>query len=337
MGERLRIIEISGTPVNKDPVGYFNIGRLMKDLGTIDDFNRDHGAAFRNFEPTMFKNLDPDMTEPGKISLKEKMADILIVKSKSDPDIIDLFPKEIQDYTYVRFSDEEMAFYKWLISEYSTDPQNEAALYTVLRQFCAHPMALSLSQGGVSQNVVAKVGKGALEALGSSKCSAVVSRMRTILSQDAQVVAFTFFGQSALPLYHQAFLDEGWKVSINHGRLSVDQKRAAQNEFRSGKTQIFLSSDAGARGINLPEAAYVEEIDIPTLWATHHQRVNRISRVDSKNPTIFLHAWAVKDTLEDEVVSKMLLRKGYSDSLVAPSKITNAMMKDMLREKREKV
>ncbi len=332
-----RVIEISATPVDRDPEGYFNVARLIapERVGRVKDFEEDHIAAKDAYHrASVFKNLSPDMTEPGKLSLKEKMEGILLAKSKKDPEVAHLFPEEVADYSYVTLSDEETEFYNWMVNEYANDPQNDAALYTILRQFFGHPMALTLSEGGVAQSVVEKVGVKRLKALGSSKCDRVVSRVKDILSTDDQVVAFTFFGQSVLPFYEQAFRDHGWRVSVNHGALSTPQVERSKAAFRAGDTQIFLSSDAGARGINLPEAAYVEEIDCALKWSVHHQRISRVSRVDSKNPTIWWNIWIVKDTLEEDILNKAILRKGYADDLVTTDGVTTSMMKDMLKRRR---
>lgn len=334
----IRFIEVSATPVDRDPEGYYNIGRLLTPLGTVKSFYEDHVAAFDFYKkPSMFKNLDEGMSAPGVVPLKEKMNGVLLVKSKKDPDVAHLFPKEVPNYTYVTFSDNERDFYKWIIKEYSNQPDSEGGVYVALRQFCAHPLALAHSPGGIATDIVSKASRKTLEALDASKCERVVSRLKTILSQGERVVVFTFFGQSVIPIYHQRFIDEGWSVSVNHGSLSVDQKDKARKEFRSGETQIFLSSDAGARGINLPEACYVEEVDFPLKWSTHVQRISRVSRVDSVNSTIWWNGWSVKDTIEEQVLQSMIARKGYADNLVFADSVSNEALHDMLKKEREKI
>lgn len=331
----VRMIAISATPVDRDPEGYFSLGRLLTDLGTVSSFYDDHVAAYDIYrKPTMFKNLYPDMCEPGKLSLKEKLDSVLLVKSKTDPDVVDSFPSVFQDHTYVRLSSEERKVYEWIIANFS-DGEHEGAVYTALRQFCGHPEALRASESDLAKAILTQAEKDGIDMgkIPASKAEAFVHRVKTITAHD-QVVAFTFFGQSVLPILTRMLRDEGITVSVNHGALSPSQKTAAQDEFKSGKTQVFLSSDSGSRGVNLGNAAYVEEFDVPLKSSIQVQRVNRIHRLNSVHSTVFFHAWAVRDTLEEGIISTMLTRKEYGEGLVGADAISTDELRQMLRSKR---
>lgn len=332
---QLRVLCLSATPMDRDPEGYYNVCRLLQPMGRVEDFTKNHIAGWDAYRrPVMFKNLHPNLTEPGKVSLREQVGDLMLVKSKLDADVRERFPTVVSDFSYVRLNEKETAFYEWLQAEYADD--EEGGVYTVLRQMCGHPLSLLRSQGGVAQDVARNVGEARLRALGASKAEALIARLQRIChGQGERVVVFTFFGQSILPILHEMMVAVGLKVSVNHGQMSAEARDISKRAFRDGATEVYLSSDAGARGINLPEASYIEEFDFPLKYSTHLQRVGRISRLSSINPTIWTNAWAVADTLEEDIISTMLRRKGWAEQVVVKEGISNEMIRKMLKERRQ--
>jgi hypothetical protein len=334
----VRIINCSATYVDRDPLGFFNVAHLMwpERVGTMEEFENDHVGSWDYFRnPVQFKNLHPDMCEPGKISLISKIGEgNILVKSKLDPDVVALFPKMQPDVTFVRLSPEERKFYRWMCSEYGNKDEDEKSAWMALRQFLAHPHSLFASSGEVAQDIVRR--KGAeLEAMTGTKLGDLIERLKLIIDgQGAQVVVFTWFGQSVLPLLQKAFEAQGWTVSPNHGQMSAEARAASQATWRAGDTQIFLSSDAGSRGINLPEGQYVEQYEAALKYSTYVQRVNRVSRINSTHATVVDHTWVVKDSVEEAILKLQGNRQEWSENLGTRNTLSAQAIRDMINDKR---
>jgi SNF2 family DNA or RNA helicase len=325
-----RGIGMSATPMDRDPEGYFNYARLFTNMGSLADFYENHVTGYDLYGNVVdYKNLD---------LLKKKFDKILLIKKKTDPDIIHLFPEmPVPDYSFVPLSDKTQDFYESILDHF-LDNQEDRPLYGLMRLVAGHPQSLLRSQGDLAQEVVRLAGEGAIKSLEASKLESLVNRLEIICKrQGAQAVVFTFFGQAILPLIHERLLDEGFSVSINHGGLSQSERETSQKEFGLEKTQIFLSSDAGARGINLPSASYVEEYDSAQKHSTHIQRINRISRVNSTHKIVFAHTLVAKNTLEEGIVNMVLRRTDWDDTLHGDDGPMNgATLRKILETKRAK-
>ncbi len=75
----------------------------------------------------------------------------------------------------------------------------------------------------------------------------------------------------------QLFELNGFSTSLFHGKLSSTAQAAARREFQS-TTQVFLSTDAGAEGINLQFANCIINYDLPWNPMTIEQRIGRLHR-----------------------------------------------------------
>jgi SNF2 family DNA or RNA helicase len=78
---------------------------------------------------------------------------------------------------------------------------------------------------------------------------------------------------------------------------------------------VLLASDAGARGINVPEATYVVEYDVAT-HAVRLQRMNRSHRIDSTAETVHCMSFVLDGTVEEDIVGRMLERNHTADTLL---------------------
>jgi SNF2 family DNA or RNA helicase len=334
-----RSIVPSATPVDRDVEGYFNLIRLL-DPGfmKVKDFYRDYVQSFDLYDRAQkFQNINADFCNPRITSFKERTQPYLIAKNKNDPDVAHLFPvMPVPDYTYTRLADKTQDFYEQVIEHFTGEKDRDRTLFTLCRQIAGHPQALFHSEGDMAQEVVRLVGEKFICTLESTKLEQLIYRLKMFRREGAQVVAFTFFGQSILPLIHQRLLDEKFSVSINHGQLSSVQKEQARKEFTQGETEIFLTSDAGARGINLPTGQYVEEFDVALKHSIHTQRINRVSRVNSKHSVVFSHTFVAKDTIEDGVVSTFLNRTEGNEELMGEDGPINAKeLRNLLEIKRQ--
>jgi hypothetical protein len=313
---------LSATPMARDPVGYFNVCRLLDPgrAGTVEAFERDHVNTRDEYgNPKTFKNLDRS-EEPWVVPLVEKLRGLVVYRSKAEPEIAACFPTKVAmppgtpGYTFVEPTPIEQDFWNAIYAQYADGSQSTLdVLFGLMRLVVGHPMALTRSEGAMAQDIVRLVGKDGLANLPTTKLDAFVNKLHSL--DGAQAVSFTYFGQAILPLIHQRLLDEGFSVVVNHGEVSPKDRKLAQETFNAGDAQIYLSSDAGARGVNLPAGEYAIDYDIALTEETARQRRDRIDRLNSHHRTVYFTSMVVKHTIEMGIANLCADRQQWSQDL----------------------
>lgn len=311
-GIRPRLLGLTATPIERGPDNLYDIGRIYipETIGTVSAFEETCIEERNIFgQPTKWHNLE---------YLRDRISPIMLRKRKTDPDIVDLFPKQVEDFAHVNLDPVHQEFYEVVQDTFDgMDPWKERALYVVFRQIAGHPLSLLSSESEVAQTIVQTVGRGGLEALGAAKLDRLVKYLTTeVRGAGAQAVVFTFFGQSILPIIEARLRDEGFTVVVNHGELSQAKRDQHREIFRSGGAEIFLTSDAGARGINLPEGSYTVQYELPCTHANYVQRMNRIHRIDSSHPVNTSMSFVAVDTVEEGLAHLVVKRNAWSDVLL---------------------
>lgn len=324
-----RLLGLTATSVEKHPADHWNAGRLLAPnlAGSVAAFEENYVAtrSVHDNSPASWKNLtaeDP-FRDPSVLPLNQMFASITLRKRKTDPDVIDFFPAKMENPpTMVDLGDQHRALYDSVEEIFADETLDDATArqgFGLLRQIVNHPMSLLRSRGQFAQQIVASTGAAYLEGLAVAKVEAMLEWQR--LMEDQQTVIFTFYGNSVLPYLQHALGVEGYKVSVNHGSMSLTDRQRSQEAFKAGDTQIFLSSDAGAKGLNLGVGSGLLHYEAPALWATYDQRSNRIHRIDSKHPSVTIDCLVARDTLEEPVAMKMLTRAEWAEAIQDPDLI----------------
>lgn len=316
-----RVMGLTATPIERSPENIYNIGRVIAPytMPTVADFERLYVQRRDIFgNATHFKNLDVETTEPGQPSLASWFEPIILRKRKTDPDVMAQFPQTVEEYTYVDLGIKHLDFYNTVRDTFDDGTEvNERLLFGLLRQIVAHPLSLMESQGKMAQAIVKAVGEDGLRAIGSAKTDRLVEYLiPLVLGQGAQAVVFSFYGPSVLPLLGEALTKAKIAVSYNHGQMSLTDRERSKDDFKSGKTRVFLSSDAGARGINLPEATYAIEYDMSLTHGLRVQRLNRIHRIDSNAPSVTFQTFIARNTVEEGIARLVMRRNEWSDQML---------------------
>ncbi|MCK4993787.1 MAG: DEAD/DEAH box helicase [Candidatus Omnitrophica bacterium] len=77
----------------------------------------------------------------------------------------------------------------------------------------------------------------------------------------------------------------GWNYAFLHGGVPSGKRGELIKAFKKdAKCRIFLSTEAGSVGLNLQNAAFVINIDLPWNPAILEQRISRVHRMGQKNP-----------------------------------------------------
>jgi hypothetical protein len=75
---------------------------------------------------------------------------------------------------------------------------------------------------------------------------------------------------------------KGLRVQHFKGSLTPGQKAQAQRDFRDGKFDVMVASDAAADGLNLQRGRYLAQLDTPDTYRVYEQRNGRINRLGQK-------------------------------------------------------
>lgn len=313
---------LTATTVEKHPADHWNAGRIIAPwrAGSVADFEATYVASRSIFDntPASWKNLTPEETyEPGVLPLNQMFAPITLRKRKTDDDVIDFFPKKMENPpTMVDLSANQRALYDHVHDVFDDeDLSDEVARqgFGVMRLLAGHPMGLLGSKGVYAKDIVANVGAAYLEKIGCAKVDAMLEWQARMEGQ--QTVIFTFYGGAILPLLAHRLGQEGYKVSLNHGKLDQFERKRQQDAFKAGDNQIFLSSDAGAKGLNLGVGSGLLHYESPMLYSTFDQRSNRIHRIDSRHASVTIDHLVVRDSIEVGITKLMLKRNQWAEKV----------------------
>lgn len=316
----VRTLATTATTLTRDPMSHWNIFRLLDPAaaGTVELFEKQYVAGwskFRDNEPTAFKNLSPEDCDPGVVPLSEKFAHLIHRVRKTDPAVAPYFPRLVEkDPVILSCGTDQRRLMTAIVNHFkNANGEVQDGLYSVLRQVAGHPEALLAAEGVAAREVVKVVGEAGLKRLGSVKTDYLVEQMR---AATVQQVVFTFYGQSTLPILQRELERAGVSVTVNRGGMTARAKQRAKAEFKNGDTQVYLSSDAGARGISLGNAADVWNFEPPTKYETYEQRVNRANRVDSAHPETRGHTLVAQNSPDAGALDLMLRRNGWQEELI---------------------
>ena len=316
------VMGLTATTVEKNPEDHFNACRLLAPhlACTVAQFEATYIQTWDyHGHPATFQALTPETAGPGVIPLNRMFSSVTLRKRKTDDDVIDLFPAKMENPpTMVALTPEHRALYAQVEEIFADETLDDSVAqqgFGLLRQIAGHPMSLLRSQGAYAKEIVAATGPVFLEQISKDcgKVEAMLDWQRRMAEQ--QTVIFTFYGGSILTYLEQTLRVHDYKVSINHGSLDVVERKRQQDAFKAGDTQIFLSSDAGAKGLNLGVGSGLLHYETPMLYSTFDQRSNRIHRIDSRHASVTIDHLVVENSIEVAITHLMLKRNQWAEKV----------------------
>lgn len=203
---------------------------------------------------------------------------------------------------------------------------------TALRMLLDHPELLRISASRFndgddtrgSEYIAQLEADGALDGVKSApKMDALVRYVKEFLELDEtnKVVVFTAF-VPMVDLLADAF---GKTKSVRlTGEMSSKQKEASRDAFNEDpEVRLFISSDAGGVGIDLPRGNLLVNLDLPWTSGQQQQRDGRIKRASSAWGTVTVQNFAVAGSLEERLEQSLahqrrvgeVVTRGGEDSL----------------------
>lgn len=339
---------LTGTPIeNGRPEEVFSIMQAVDStvLGRFDRF--DDAFIVRNMWGGVerYRNLDV---------FHERMKRASVRKRQTDPDVAPYLPDTIErDPIIIKFDPKTKHLYRFIADELQVDliealdtfganfslaahygqefqpgsPQDQLrgqimSKITALRMVCESPQLLLHSASQFEDETTASGSQYAhslktrdlLDDLQvGTKIKQVVSYVDDHLDSDenAKVVIFTSF-RGMLPILKNRL--GGVTYS---GDMNAKQKEAAKEQFLSDPLcRVFISSDAGGYGVDLPNANLLINYDLPWSAGLAVQRNARIKRASSVWPTITIQDFLMEGSIEERQYAMLQQKNAVADAIL---------------------
>ncbi len=339
-------IALTGTPVLNRPEELFSQMEFVdsevlgdprvfeKTFIVRDDYNR----------PKRYRNLHV---------LRERMSEVMYRKTRADvadqlPAILtsvvpfDLSPSEVRlynrarDHTLTKLAEAQkvlggsfniLAHYGHIDDPAVEQMRGEVmAGMLMLRFICDDPHLIRVSaekyaRGRGDGSVLAQqfVQSGLLDHVPkvSTKRALFAELLQSALDEhpEAKVVAFSTF-KDLLDLVQDDTAGIAKSVQFT-GDMNARQKNESMQRFKSDpKTRLFLSSDAGGYGVDLPEANHLISIDLPWSGGNFDQRESRIIRLSSEWEHVNLTVLVARGSIEERMHKMIEQKRGISDAFL---------------------
>jgi SNF2 family DNA or RNA helicase len=196
----------------------------------------------------------------------------------------------------------------------------------ILRMLCSTPKLLqnsyteyetSKGESG-SEFIHDYVGNQVFDLFKSPKIDAVVSYLQDHLDIDPTYKAVIFSNYKAGVYEVLRRLEvSGIKAVGYTGALNAKKKEEAKVAFQTTPDiRVFVSSDAGGYGVDLPQANLLINLDQPWSSGMAVQRNARINRASSTWPTITIQDFLIKDSIEQRQYETLKLKKSVANAIL---------------------
>lgn len=335
---------LTGQPIENRPEELFSIMEFVDPevLGKFDSFDRTFIVRDHFGKPTRYRNLN---------TLHESMQGCMIRKTRED--IADQLPKIIHQVIPVSFDTRGADLYRIISNDLlhqlqqvigrhgssfnlwkhyndpeSNDAQGEImARLTVLRMLCDNPELIRVSAAYYADPTKPKQGSAYAHTImtevlttpitSSPKMDAVVEYITEVLSEDPKnkVVLFSFFKEN-LRLIQKATAKVTNSV-LFMGGMSAEERDTSKQKFSTDPdTRLFLSSDAGGYGVDLPMANYLISYDLPWSSGKLEQREARIIRLSSQFPHVTIATFVMRGSIEERQYEMLQQKRSINEAFV---------------------
>ena len=334
---------LTGQPIENRAEEAFSIMQWVDStvLGDFKTFDRafcvrDHWGRvklYRNL-PTLHRLLSDHMVRHTRAQVADQLPAVSeeVVPIELDAAAARLYQKVVRDLE----ADVADAISTWgnfsLSNFYHGEDQGEArgrimAKLLALRMICDHPELLRISAAlyrgelhgrGGSEYAQELYEAERLDSLTKSpKLDTTVELVTDILNADPanKIVIFSFF-RGMLDLLATA-TSGLTKSVIFSGAVSQKQRDVVKQQFATDpETRLFLSSDAGGIGLDLPMANFLISYDLPWSAGAYAQRQSRIIRLSSVFPQVTLLSLQVSGSIDEYQHGLLAQKQKVADAVV---------------------
>lgn len=134
-------------------------------------------------------------------------------------------------------------------------------------------------------------------------------------SEEGKVVIFSQW-ERMLRILASELKEKDIDFCFLHGGVPSAKRKNLIDRFRDDpECRIFLSTDAGATGLNLQTASLLINLDLPWNPAVLEQRIARIYRLGQENPVQIINMVA-RDTIEERMLSTLKFKSNLAAGIL---------------------
>lgn len=328
---------LTGTPVENRPEELYSIMEWIdpRVLGRFDLFDRSFIVRNNWGGVVRYKNLQV---------LNKKVGTAMVRKTRTDPEVAKYLPEVQESVRYVTIDSKLRPAYQRIsadlskaLSEANVAQSFDVTQYyagtlpseigsaaggimartTALLMLCDHPRLLQQSAerylsgdaDGGSAYAAELVADGVFLDAPSTKLEKVVADVTDILDAEPQskLILFSYYKDMVAELAERL----GPERSVTYtGDLNVNQKAAARVRFQTEPdVRLFISSDAGGYGVDLPQANYLLNYDLAWSAGKMDQRNGRHVRVGSGHAKVYILNYLIDPSIEQRTYEMLALKR----------------------------
>jgi SNF2 family DNA or RNA helicase len=341
---------LTGQPIENRPEELFSIMQWVdpKVLGNFLEFEKTFIKRVGSTGKVQrYRNLP---------LLHKLLGDAMVRATWEDPDVRDQMPKVVEECCYIDFDRGGQTMYNKIATEllallrsipggakfnifahygYADPVQLQMrgdimARMTALQMLCDHPDLLSLSADTYEKTQHDRKHKGSkycyeLNKKGVFKTKASSPKLDETVTQIVDMLNASPKNKVVLFSKHPAMLRRIADATAKYtnstmliGKMKPMERDAAIHKFQTDRnTRLFLSSDAGGYGVDLPQANYLINYDLPYSSGKLRQRNARIVRLSSEfdNVTVvnMLMTSSIEERIYDMLVEKHAIAAAWID------------------------
>lgn len=334
---------LTGRPIeNGKAEELFSIFQWVNEnvLGRFDIFDKTfiHRSSYGAVE--YYKNLP---------LLNKTLEPHIVRKSRNDPDVAPFMPKVTETNYYVTLDSATKRIYNRVRAELLNDLQeakrelgksfNLFAHYGgddamaaaqgkimskigVLQMICNHPKLVAHSaelyettdkQGSA---YAAEIAQDFVGISVTPKLTQTIAVIKDILRENARNKIVLFAVNPGVLSIIQEETKELTKSTQFHGKMNAEEKNNSKVTFQTNEDyRLFLSSDAGGYGVDLPQANFLINYDLPWSDGKLDQRNARIIRLSTEWEFVTVINIIIKGSIEERKYD-MLSMKGRVASAI---------------------
>ena len=130
-----------------------------------------------------------------------------------------------------------------------------------------------------------------------------------------QVLLFSFFRRT-ISYLAERLKAEGYSVDVIHGGIPLQERYRIMDRFRRGSTQILLSSEVGAEGLDFEFCGCLVNYDLPWNPMRVEQRIGRLDRFGQKHEKILIVNFHIPGTIETDIFERLYDRIGVFEQSI---------------------
>lgn len=321
--EHSTVWPMSASIVKASPLRYHDVFDFMmpghNPLGTRESFvDRYCEKVSTYFIKPGVTGKDYDWDTRALTEVRHLVSDYTMAVRKTDPGVREFFKGMQTIIVPVQLSKEEEQLRDAIKADAAEHEDDEdftiTSHYSCLRYMCNTSNALRYSTSPVAARLVDEHPE--LIGVPSTKFEMIVDKVAEIRDQGDQVVIFTQWTYLTLFWLAKEFAERGIEYVTHYGTGMTDkQAQVAQDRFKADPSiTVFLSSDAGAYGLNFQNARYVINVESPYDPDILTQRNDRIDRIDSHLDGLTSYVYVCDDTVEEKIWAKNQKRREISAS-----------------------